>query len=174
MSGNARGATSAFCLLVRLGQLKPTDEQVQQLLDHTDSPYIRAVGACPSPPSGHTLATHAPAEELQPSILRLPPPVPCARVLCQGAPQAAVSLVAVAHVNIQHTKCVVARLSTGAFLQIGFLYLRYVLDPRTIWDWLQYYIKDHEVRHMCIRHSCRMSACRHLADVCRVCLQLHS
>ena len=46
MSGNARGATSAFCLLVRLGQLKPTDEQVQQLLDHTDSPYIRAVGAC--------------------------------------------------------------------------------------------------------------------------------
>ena len=46
MSGNARGATSAFCLLVRLGQLRPTDEQVQQLLDHTDSPYIRAVGAC--------------------------------------------------------------------------------------------------------------------------------
>ena len=30
-------------------------------------------------------------------------------------------------------------------LQIGFLYLRYVLDPRTIWDWLQYYVKDHEV-----------------------------
>jgi PRP38 family len=51
MSGNARGATSAFCLLVRLGQLKPTDEQVQQLLDHTDSPYIRAVGACCSAPS---------------------------------------------------------------------------------------------------------------------------
>ena len=50
MSGNARGATSAFCLLVRLGQLRPTDEQVQQLLDHTDSPYIRAVGACRSHP----------------------------------------------------------------------------------------------------------------------------
>jgi PRP38 family len=30
-------------------------------------------------------------------------------------------------------------------LQTGFLYLRYVLDPRTIWDWLQYYVKDHEV-----------------------------
>ncbi len=48
MSGNARGTTSAFCLLMRLGQLKPTDEQVQQLLDHKDSPYIRAVGADPS------------------------------------------------------------------------------------------------------------------------------
>lgn len=47
MSGNARGATSAFCLLMRLGQLEPTDEQVQQLLDHTDSPYIRAVGDDP-------------------------------------------------------------------------------------------------------------------------------
>lgn len=44
MSGNARGASSAFCLLFRLGQLKPTEDQVQELLDHGDSPYIRAVG----------------------------------------------------------------------------------------------------------------------------------
>jgi PRP38 family len=56
MSGNARGATSAFCLLVRLGQLRPTDEQVQQLLDHTDSPYIRAVGACRYAPSDGSAA----------------------------------------------------------------------------------------------------------------------
>lgn len=59
MSGNARGATSAFCLLVRLGQLKPTDEQVQQLLDHTDSPYIRAVGAAPFAASGLALLVEA-------------------------------------------------------------------------------------------------------------------
>lgn len=38
-----------------------------------------------------------------------------------------------------------APLSVHLALQIGFLYLRYVLDPRTIWDWLQYYVKDHEV-----------------------------
>ena len=44
MSGNARGASSAFCLLFRLAQLKPTEDQVQELLDHGDSPYIRAVG----------------------------------------------------------------------------------------------------------------------------------
>ncbi len=31
--------------------------------------------------------------------------------------------------------------------QAGFLYLRYVLNPRQIWDWLQYYIKDREVRN---------------------------
>jgi PRP38 family len=43
MSGNARGASSAFCLLYRLGQLKPMEEQIQAFLDHTDSPYIRAV-----------------------------------------------------------------------------------------------------------------------------------
>lgn len=50
MSGNARGASSAFCLLFRLGQLKPSDEDVQKLLDHSDSPFIRAVRASPAPP----------------------------------------------------------------------------------------------------------------------------
>ena len=44
MSGNARGASSAFCLLFRLAQLKPNEDQVQELIDHGDSPYIRAVG----------------------------------------------------------------------------------------------------------------------------------
>lgn len=50
MSGNARGASSAFCLLFRLAQLKPTDDQVQAMLEHEDSPYIRAVGAKPTTP----------------------------------------------------------------------------------------------------------------------------
>ena len=50
MSGNARGASSAFCLLFRLGQLKPSDEDVQKLLDHSDSPFIRAVRESPGPP----------------------------------------------------------------------------------------------------------------------------
>lgn len=44
MSGNARGPSSAFCLLYRLGQLKPTPPQIRMMLDHKDSPYIRAVG----------------------------------------------------------------------------------------------------------------------------------
>ncbi|GAB4814832.1 hypothetical protein N2152v2_001878 [Parachlorella kessleri] len=44
MSGNARGPSSAFCLLYRLGQLKPTPQQIRMMLDHKDSPYIRAVG----------------------------------------------------------------------------------------------------------------------------------
>jgi PRP38 family len=51
----------------------------------------------------------------------------------------------------------------GWCLQIGFLYLRYVLDPRTIWDWLQYYVKDHEVSNgewslVILVHVCRISA----------------
>lgn len=44
MSGNARGASSAFGLLYRLCQLQPSEDQVDALLTHEDSPYIRAVG----------------------------------------------------------------------------------------------------------------------------------
>ena len=32
-----------------------------------------------------------------------------------------------------------------AFLQIGFLYLRYVGDPKQLWAWLRPYVKDSEV-----------------------------
>ncbi|KAK9819895.1 hypothetical protein WJX72_003744 [[Myrmecia] bisecta] len=69
MSGNARGASTAFCLLYRLFNLKLTEKQVQDLLEHPDSPYIRAV---------------------------------------------------------------------------GFLYLRYVGNPKTLWDWISPYIRDKE------------------------------
>ena len=44
MSGNARGASSAFGLLYRLAQIQPSEEQVEALLTHEDSCYIRAVG----------------------------------------------------------------------------------------------------------------------------------
>lgn len=45
MSGNARGPTTAFNLLYRLCQLKPTHSEMGMMLDHKDSPYIRAVCA---------------------------------------------------------------------------------------------------------------------------------
>ena len=44
MSGNARGPSTAFCLVYRLGLLKPSMKVVKDMLDHKDSPYIRAVG----------------------------------------------------------------------------------------------------------------------------------
>ncbi|KAL3156476.1 hypothetical protein ABBQ38_000781 [Trebouxia sp. C0009 RCD-2024] len=69
MSGNARGASSAFGLLYRLCQIQPSEEQVEALLTHEDSPYIRAV---------------------------------------------------------------------------GFLYLRYVGDPKQLWRWLRPYVRDPE------------------------------
>lgn len=31
------------------------------------------------------------------------------------------------------------------WLQIGFLYLRYAADPKTLWTWFEPYIKDEEV-----------------------------
>lgn len=43
MSGNARGASTAFCLLYRLFSIQMTNRNVKNLLEHTDSPYIRAV-----------------------------------------------------------------------------------------------------------------------------------
>lgn len=43
MSGNARGGSTAFGLLFRLFNLKLTEDEVQGLVEHKDSPYIRAV-----------------------------------------------------------------------------------------------------------------------------------
>lgn len=45
LAGNARGPSTAFCLLYRLFELKPTEEEVQATITHEDSPYIRAVSA---------------------------------------------------------------------------------------------------------------------------------
>lgn len=45
LAGNARGPSTAFCLLYRLFELKPTEEEVEATITHEDSPYIRAVGA---------------------------------------------------------------------------------------------------------------------------------
>ena len=30
-------------------------------------------------------------------------------------------------------------------VQIGFLYLRYAADPKTLWNWFEPYVKDEEV-----------------------------
>ncbi len=45
MSGNARGPSSAFCLMYRMAQIKPTVAQVQETITCADSPYIRAVSS---------------------------------------------------------------------------------------------------------------------------------
>ncbi|KAL8104359.1 pre-mRNA splicing factor SR-like 1 isoform X2 [Apium graveolens] len=69
MTGNCRGPSTAFCLLYKFFTMKLTAKQMSVLLDHEDSPYIRA---------------------------------------------------------------------------IGFLYLRYAADPKTLWGWFEPYIKDEE------------------------------
>lgn len=45
MSGNLRGPSTAFCLLYRLFELKPTVKEIQDALGSRDSPFIRAVRA---------------------------------------------------------------------------------------------------------------------------------
>jgi|TARA_B100001142_G_C14288111_1_gene637782 pre-mRNA-splicing factor 38B len=44
MSGNARGPSTAFCLLYRLFTMEIEDNEVKHLINHGDSPYIRALG----------------------------------------------------------------------------------------------------------------------------------
>jgi hypothetical protein len=44
MSGNARGPSSAFCLLFRLFTMELEDANIKHLIHHRDSPYIRALG----------------------------------------------------------------------------------------------------------------------------------
>jgi pre-mRNA-splicing factor 38B len=43
MSGNARGPSTAFCLVHRLFTLKPTVQEMRETITHRDSPFIRAV-----------------------------------------------------------------------------------------------------------------------------------
>lgn len=92
LGGNARGASTAFCLLYRLFELCPTVQDVRNLCDHPDSPYIRAV---------------------------------CLRGVPRQRPTSS---------------------------QIGLLYLRYVGNPKQLWDWFLKYIRDPEV--------CRIQICR--------------
>lgn len=33
-------------------------------------------------------------------------------------------------------------------MQVGFLYLRYVAEPKTLWGWYEPYIKDDEVHNV--------------------------
>jgi len=44
MSGNARGPSTAFCLLFHLFTLNLQSIQIKILLDHSGSPYVRALG----------------------------------------------------------------------------------------------------------------------------------
>ncbi len=43
MSGNARGPSTAFCLMHRLCTLKLSVREIREMVDHSDSPFIRAV-----------------------------------------------------------------------------------------------------------------------------------
>lgn len=112
MSGNARGSSTAFNLLYRLGQLRPSGKEIRLMLDHKDSPYIRAVrsrrgadGTVPGWDLGEQCSqrcdTHSADSAAQP-LWRFP-------------------------------------------VQVGFLYLRYTCNPRSIWEWFSSYLDDDEV-----------------------------
>ena len=43
LGGNARGPSTAFCLLYRLFTMRMSADEITATLNHADSPYIRAV-----------------------------------------------------------------------------------------------------------------------------------
>ena len=106
MSGNARGPSTAFCILHALFEMKLDTRQMRTLLHHQDSPYIRAV-------------------RLRCAVARLSLPA--------SANPRGVSLS--------------WPLTRPLWLaQVGFLYLRYVADPRTLWSWFEEFLRDTEAR----------------------------
>ena len=44
--------------------------------------------------------------------------------------------------------------------QVGFLYLRYVGEPRTLWSWFEEYLADTEARFRKLRLRFLLLACR--------------
>lgn len=124
LAGNARGPSTAFCLLFRLFHVKPSEEELRATIDHEDSVYIRAVciwqDVCAlghHVPAASHLASH---QQQKPSLIITP-----------SSPH-----------RLRHT----TRATCTHTVQIGFLYLRYVCDPRTLWSWLGPYCGDDEVR----------------------------
>lgn len=110
MSGNARGPSTAFSLLHRLLTLRLDSQQVKALLNHRDSPYIRAVR-----------------------------PPPWRQPRCAGhAGHACVRACAMHHRRLRRPPCLPPA-------QVGFLFLRYVADPKTLWAWISPYVGDREV-----------------------------
>lgn len=110
MSGNARGSSTAFNLLYRLGQLRPSGKEIRLMLDHKDSPYIRAVrrrGRADGTVPGWDLCGQ------------------CRR-----------------RCNTCSATCIATPLT---LVQVGFLYLRYTCNPRSIWEWFSPYLDDDEV-----------------------------
>lgn len=43
-------------------------------------------------------------------------------------------------------------------LQVGFLYIRYVANPRTLWEWIAPYVRDSEVCLLYLHTVCVIPA----------------
>ncbi len=52
--------------------------------------------------------------------------------------------------------CPTRRTDSRSRLQVGFLYLRYVLNPRKVWEWIEPYLGDHEVGAGLCRRTMRI------------------
>ena len=149
MSGNARGPSSAFNLLYRLCQLRPDVRDVRTMLDHPDSPYIRAVrwvrlcavcavGGGEGVVWGGEGVVCEGCGTAAASLQCVAPPITPHRTLLCTPPAHPLST------TPRHPPLLPACLPACA-TQIGFLYLRYVCDPRRLWDWYKDYLHDSQV-----------------------------
>ncbi|GJY67569.1 pre-mRNA-splicing factor 38B-like protein isoform X1 [Tanacetum coccineum] len=145
MTGNCRGPSTAFCLLYKFFTMKLTVKQMHGLLKHPDSPYIRAdmmtaVVGFGYRRGGKRLSVAGggfswvasgggedrKCEEEDESLLnnlvgvRLSASQPPPYTLEDGIE------------------------THNPWKTVGFLYLRYAAEPKTLWGWFEPYVKDDE------------------------------
>ena len=128
MSGNARGASTAFCLLYR-----------SVSLHHTPARGVRALCLACRVQGLRKLAVRAQA--VHPADLGAGGQGPDHPHGLALHPSGAPRLCSWPELGLRPAwaePCVRAS-------QVGFLYIRYVANPRTIWQWIQPYVRDEEV-----------------------------
>ncbi|GAY64109.1 hypothetical protein CUMW_231040 [Citrus unshiu] len=126
MTGNCRGPSTAFCLLYKFFTMKLTVKQMHGLLKHPDSPYIRA--AMFTCWSGSEECGFLPLQRLLPQNGKgLGIPLRGPHLFLEWGVGVGLPLGEISTEN-----------------KIGFLYLRYAADPKTLWNWFEQYLKDEE------------------------------
>ena len=144
MSGNARGPSTAFNLLYRLCQVRRVDG---------DRGLHLAACPIPAPRLCKPLALIPPHTT---RAVQLKPDVRQVRQMLDHVDSTFIRAVSRARFACS---CCAHRLHCGRASvapnpgfrlspQIGLLYLRYVCDPRQLWDWFRNYVRDEEVGEM--------------------------
>ncbi|THG05980.1 hypothetical protein TEA_000238 [Camellia sinensis var. sinensis] len=126
MTGNCRGPSTSFCLLYKFFTMKLTVKQMHGLLKHQDSPYIRFI------------------DEIYNQVDHVEPWM---TGNCRG-PSTSFCLLYkffTMKLTVKQMHGLLKHQDSPYIRCVGFLYLRYAADPKTLWNWFEPYVKDEEM-----------------------------